>query len=131
MKILIVDDRAETKCKEIMEQCEKRYIDVEIEKAINPALNFLFHEKNYVDGIILDMGLSLYKDEKQFNPNGGDRILRELKRRKYNIPVLIFSEIESNEKEECDFVFDQLYNWGIKEEESKFYAFLEKLEEQS
>lgn len=131
MKILIVDDRAETKCKEIIEQCEKRYIDVEIKKAINPALYFLLREKNYVDGIILDMWLSLYEDEPQYNPTGGDRILRTLRTNGYHIPVLIFSETESNEKGKCDFVFAQLYNWGIKEEENKFYAFLEKLEEQS
>jgi len=130
MKILIVDDNAKTKCREIIEQCKKRNIDVEIIGSINPALHFLCYVKNHVDGIILDMGLPIYESEWQIKANGGDRILRELKRRGYNIPVLIFSETESKEKENCEFVFEQIYKWNIVQEEEKFYAFLEKLEKE-
>lgn len=130
MKILIVDDNAKTKCREIIEQCEKRNIEVEIVGAIGPACYLLRYEKIHIDGIILDMGLPIYEEERQINANGGDRVLRELIRKGYDIPVLIFSETESKEKEKCKFVFEQIYKWNIVSEEDKFYAFLEKLEKE-
>lgn len=131
MNILIVDDNAENKCWEIIEQCQERNINIDITGAIGPTCNFLQYAKRHINGIILDMGLPLYEGEIQIYDNGGDRILRFLRNEECTIPVLIFSVTESKEKEKCDFVFDQINRWGIVEEENKFYAFLKKLEEQS
>ena len=130
MKILIVDDNAKTKCRDIIEQCRERNIEVEIKGAIGSACYYLCHHENPIDGVILDMGLPIYEDERQYNANGGDRVLRELRRRNINIPVLIFSNTESKEKQNCKFVFAQIYNWYIVQEEEKFFAFLEKLQKE-
>jgi len=130
MRILIVDDRAETKCVEIMEECRRRNIDVSVEKGINSALWEIVCSGTTYDGIILDMGLPRLDDDMP-TERGGDSILCELRRRDYNIPVLIFSETESKWKNKCDFVFDQMTSWNVVEEEEKFYAFLEKLAEEN
>lgn len=127
MKILIVDDHAETKCMDIIEECKKRGVEVEIKKAVNPALRRICYEKQDIDGIILDMGLYMYEDSCLPEKRGGDRVLRELLRRKYNIPVLIFSTTDSFYKDKCDFVVDQMAEWNIVQEEEKFFSFLEKI----
>jgi len=128
MKILIVDDYPETKCWGIIEELKKRKIEYEIVKAINPALRKIVLDEIDIDGIILDMGLPIYEEKTMLEKNGGDRILRELKRRKINIPVLIFSETQSEFKSKCEFVFDQMTNWNIVQEENKYSAFLEKIQ---
>lgn len=130
MKILIVDDHAETKCRGIIEECNKRGIEVEIKKAINPALRRICYEQQDINGIVLDMGLGTYEDSYLLEVRGGDRVLRELLRRKYNIPVLIFSTTDSFYKDKCDFVVDQMTEWNVVQEQEKFYSFLEKIAEQ-
>lgn len=130
MRILIVDDCAKYKCKEILEVCEIRGIEVAIERGINPGLWEIIYSGTKYDGIILDMGLPLYGDEMP-ELRGGDCVLRELLRREYYVPVLIYSETESEWKDKCNFVFDQMTSWNIIQEEEKFYAFLEKIAEEN
>lgn len=130
MKILIVDDHAETKCRGIIEECNKRGIEVEIKKAINPALYRICREQQDIDGIVLDMGLGTYEDSYLLEVRGGDRVLRELLRKKCKIQVLIFSTTDSFYKDRCDFVVDQMREWNIVQEQEKFYSFLEKIAEQ-
>ena len=130
MKILIVDDHPEYKCREILEECEKRNIDVSIEKGINSGLWEVLYSGTKYDGIILDMGLPQLEDDMP-KQTGGDSILRELLRKENNIPVLIFSETESKWKNRCSFVFDQMTSWNVVEEEEKFYDFLEKIAEKN
>lgn len=128
MKILIVDDCAETKCIGIIEECKKRGIEVEIKKAISPALRRIIYEEQDINGIILDMGIPVYGGSYVEHEQAGNRILRELDRREYNIPVLIFSTTQSHYKDECNFVVDQMTDWNILQEEEKFFSFLEKIE---
>ena len=67
--------------------------------------------------------LGFTEDERE-----GDDVLRELHRKEYNIPVLIFSTTQCYYKDECDFVVDQMTDWNILQEEEKFFSFLEKIE---
>lgn len=130
MRILIVDDHAETKCRGIIEECQKRGIEVEIKKGRNSALRRIIYGEQEIDGIILDMGIPVFDDGYTEDEKEGDDVLRELERKEYNIPVLIFSTTESDYKDECDFVVDQMTDWYIVQEEEKFFKFLEKIEEQ-
>lgn len=131
MKILIVDDHPEYKCREILEVCENRGIEVVVKKSRNDGLWEIVCSGNKYDGIILDMGLPIFEDEKHIGERVGDEVLAELRRKDYNIPVLIFSETESKWKNRCSFVFDQMTSWNVVEEEEKFYDFLEKIAEKN
>ena len=128
MKILIVDDQAELKCSGIIKECEKRGVEVEIAKVRNSALLRIILQKQDIDGIVLDMGIPIYDDEFTEDEREGDDVLRELHRKKYKIPVLIFSTTDSFYKDQCDFVVDQMTSWNIIQEEDKFFSFLEKIE---
>lgn len=128
MKILIVDDYAETKCSGIIAECKKRGIEYEIEKGRNSGLRRIICKEQDIDGIILDMGIPIWDDEFTEDEREGDDVLRELHRKEYNIPVLIFSTTQSYYKDECDFVVDQMTDWNILQEEEKFFSFLEKIE---
>lgn len=131
MKILIIDDHPEYKCREILEVCESRGIEVVVKKARNPGLREIVCSGNKYDGIILDMGLPIYEGGRDIGERVGDEILAELRRKELSIPVLIFSETESKYKHRCDFVFDQMMTWNVLQEEEKFYKFLAKLEEKN
>lgn len=126
MKILIVDDHAETKCWWIIKECKKRGIEVEVKKGRNSALRRIVYGEQEIDAIVLDMGIPILDDGFP-EERGGDSVLRELRRKKYNIPVLIFSTTESNYKDECDFVVDQMEDWNVMQEQEKFFSFLEEL----
>lgn len=129
MKILIVDDYVEIKCWGIIKECKERGIEVEVAKSRNSALCRIICGQKDIDGIVLDMGLPVlegkFPEERE-----GDDVLMELHRKKCNIPVLIFSTTESEFKDECDFVVDQMTKWNVVEEEEKFFAFLEKIEKE-
>ena len=113
MKILIIDDNAEYKCREIFEQCRKSNIDVCVKKSRNSGLREIIYSKNKYDGIILDMGLPIYEGDFEIEESCGDEVLEELVRKEYDIPVLIFSETESEYKNICPFVFGQMTSWNV------------------
>lgn len=126
MRLLIVDDLADTKCMGLIRKCQNWGIDVEIKKAVNPALRRINWEEKKIDGIVLDMGLPLQDEEPVLNTNEGESILRELQRIGCNIPVLIFSERLVNTSSYAH-IFDQMKDWCVVEEEKKFENFLEEL----
>lgn len=128
MKILIVDDYAETKCSGIITEFKKRGIEYEIAKERNSALRRIICKEQNIDGIVLDMGIPVWNNEFTEDEREGDDVLRELHRMEYNIPVLIFSTTQSHYKDECNFVVDQMTDWNIQQEEEKFFSFLEKIE---
>lgn len=126
MKILIVDDHADTKCVGVIEECKRRNIEVEIARASKEAIFIIYSdEEKTLDGIILDMNMPMYPycTVKQ---REGENILKRLSHRKISIPVLIFSEEEIEEKYEQ--VFEHMKNWN--QENDKFLAFLEKVKEE-
>lgn len=130
MKILIVDDNAETKCYGIMEECKKRNIEVEIETSISSAVKKIVSNKGYkINGIILDMGLPIYSNSNEIEKNGGEEVIRQIVRRNNNIPVLVFSETELRSNYYA--VFNQIKDWNIVEEQMKFIEFIEYLKRKS
>ena len=126
MKILIVDDNAKIRCEGIIKECEKRAIEIEIAKASKQAMFIIYSDKEeMIDGIILDMNLPIYP-ECEIKRKEGEEVLRRLLISKINIPVLLFSKEQKEEK--YDQVFGQMRDWN--EEKDKFFAFLEKTQEE-
>lgn len=126
MKILIVDDNANTKCEGIIEQCKVRNIEVDIARASKEALFKIYSEEGKsIDGIILDMNMPIYPDcmPKQIE---GENVLKNLSHKKVNIPVLIFSDEDI--EGEYEQVFEHMKDWN--QEKNKFFNFLEKLPEE-
>ena len=93
--ILIVDDD-NYKSKNILNLIANvsDQIDVSIEKAINPGLKRVRVEE--FDIIILDMSLPLFDttESSNFNPFGGISFLKEMKRRRIGLPVVIVTQYE-------------------------------------
>lgn len=122
MKILVVDDNAHTKCVGIMEECEKRGIEVEIAIASKQAIFSICSEAGkMIDGIILDMDLPLFPHNKEIKQREGESILRKISKKHGDIPTLIFSQTNVSEKYEQ--VFGQMQVWNKVE----FLLFLEKV----
>lgn len=132
MKILIVDDYAETKCSGIIEECKKRNIQIEIVKAEYQAKIKLglkqenVNPEDIFNGIILDMGLPKSEKDRRIDIRSGETIIRFLKSYEYKIPVLIFSETEA--EVEYTELFGQISEF--EKEKDKFLLFLEKMEKE-
>lgn len=127
MKILIVDDHADTKCVGIMEQCKERKIEVKVAKASKEATFIICSDEGKtLDGIVLDMNLPLSPDDNNIKEREGENILRHLSRRNINIPVLVFSDTQMNSN--YVQVFDKMMDWN--KEGDKFLQFLEKIQKE-
>lgn len=88
--ILVIED-SDTKYESIMSALVNNGVsNINREKAVNPALRRLFYTDFKPSMIILDMQFPLYEDTRP-QCDSGLRILRELKRRNYPIPVVICS----------------------------------------
>lgn len=126
MKILIVDDRADTKCACIIEECRRRNIEIEIARASKEAIFMIFSDEGEtIDGIILDINMPMYP-YCIVKLREGENLLKSLSNRKINIPVLIFSDEDI--EGEYDQVFEHIKDWY--KEKNKFFDFLEKLPEE-
>ncbi|MBL7704329.1 MAG: response regulator [Taibaiella sp.] len=124
MKILIIEDDKVKK--------EKLSIflegnEVEIKESFQSGLDSL--KKNTYDLLILDMTIPLWEETKNdinqnYEPFGGERILREMKRKKIHVPVVLFTMFDkfpinnevltfqqknSEYKQTYDFYIDGVY----------------------
>lgn len=125
MKIFMVDDEIELKCKGIIEECNKRDIDVVVATNQRDVLRRL-PEKLDFDGIILDMAFPVTNSSDLVDLWAGEKILKELHRSGCKIPVLIFSKIGAPGK--YPNVFAQMKYWDDEGEKAKFYEFIRHLE---
>lgn len=123
MKIFMVDDEFFTKCKGIIEECNKRGIELEIATSQRDVLRKL-PEKFDFDGIILDMAFPVTDSSDFIDIKAGEKVLKELQSNKCQIPILIFSKIEVQEK--YPNIFNQIKCWD--EERDKFNEFIKYLE---
>ena len=120
MNILLIDDEWQTKCTEILLECDKKQIDIDIAESICSGIYIIVsHRKNY-DGIILDMDLPKLIDGKKIEELGGDIILKKMKEINKINPVLIFSKNKSIEKSKTDFVVGEMSEF----KKEIFYDFL-------
>lgn len=94
-KLLIVDDdNYKTVNIEKLIASYNNSIEVSIERALNPGL--LRIRKDRFDLIILDMSLPLFDkaESSNFNPFGGIKFLREMRRKQIDTPTIIVTQYE-------------------------------------
>lgn len=124
MRILIIEDD-KTKKEKLSNLLEKH--DYEIRESFQSGLDAL--RNSQYDLLILDMTIPLWeKENNDINQNyeqfGGERILREMKRKKINVPVVLFTmfdkflqgnetltfeQINENYRRLYDFYIDGVY----------------------
>lgn len=105
--VVLVEDN-EGKKDNLIPILEKEGIEYIVFSSINPTLKFVVEPSNKIDGIILDMGLPVFDDGRNYKVYGGIEILEELKRKEINIPVLINSEqLIDIDSKEFPFVFKE------------------------
>jgi len=98
MKILVVEDDA-LKRTYVLEFLKSRNIDVHWCYSVNPAIKYCIKNTTEISGIILDLGLTSYDNSIDYEFTKGLNLVKELTRKKINIPILINSTTYINLKE--------------------------------
>lgn len=105
--VVLVEDNAD-KADNVTKILEKEGVEYHQLTALNPALRFITKESKKIDGIILDLGLPRFENERVENLYAGIDIVKELKRVGINIPVLINSTtLVDIDEEKYPFVFKE------------------------
>lgn len=129
MKIIVIEDE-EFKRDEIINFLTQHNIEFETFEYVHPALRYILANKNDVSGIILDLGL-------QSSPSMFDRslyrgfdVVKELNRKKLDIPILINSTTEVDMIDSYPSVFGQKREMHDYDSLDAFISYLRKREEQ-
>ena len=94
MRILILED-AIFKREQITDFLETKNIEYVTYEYVLPALKDITKNKDFISGIILDLGLQSSIDAPEtYSLQKGLDVIRELSRKKINIPVLVNSSTE-------------------------------------
>ena len=127
MRILIVDDSI-AKCNWIKEVLKREQVEYEQFFNLYGAIKEVLKDKAY-NGIILDMQFPIAEglEEEDY---AGKEFLRELKRKKVNIPVLGNSTV-SFSGVEYEFYRGKLSGYYTPDDAKKLIEFLENIKEQS
>lgn len=95
MKILIVDDDdfKTNNIKEILNEVNASFI-IDVEKSLNCGLRRI--RKDTFDIILLDMSMPTFSitDSQNFDSYGGKTFLKEMKRKKIEIPVIVITQYD-------------------------------------
>jgi len=129
LKVLIVEDQ-EFKRTNLTTFLQKRNIDFEICEYLNDALRYIYKNTKDISGIILDLGLQSSRDYDDYSLYRGLDLVIELKRKRWDIPVLINSTTEVGILDEYPFIFGQRTIIESYEMLEKFITFLTQREEQ-
>ena len=130
MKILIVEDSM-CKREQLVEFLEKEKVEFEVCEYVNTALRYIRANKANVAGIILDLGLESMPGAYDANPYRGLDVVREMKRLKLDIPVLINSTTELEMvSAEYPCVFGHRIEMDDYDSLESFVSFLRQREEQ-
>lgn len=94
-KILIVDDDdfKINNIKEVLNEINSDYV-IDVEKSLNYGLRRMREEK--FDIVLLDMSMPTFsiKDSKNFDSYGGKSFLKEMRRKKIGIPVIVITQYD-------------------------------------
>lgn len=130
MKILIVEDSV-WKREQLVEFLEKEKIEFEVCEYVNNALRYILANRADIVGIILDLGLESMPGAHDAKPYRGLDVLREMKRLKLEIPVLINSTTELDMvSAEFPCVFSHRTEMDDYDSLENFISFLRQREEQ-
>lgn len=98
MKLLCIEDNF-LKRNHIGEFFEKKGITMDEMEYINPALEYIFKNKDKISGIILDLGLKSSKWSDDYDSYKGLEVITELENKQIQIPILINSPLEIHFKD--------------------------------
>ena len=127
MKILVVeDDDLKAEC--VAKFLETRNVEMHLENAVIPAILYASKHSNQISGIILDLGLTISGNPRDYECEGGMMLVERLTFDKINIPILINSSTEINLESvmaEYKTVKGQMYVEDDYETLGRFITFLE------
>ena len=122
-RILIIEDN-EPKLNRIKEFCAQYWPDYSLECrcSYNSALNEVVHHGKFYDIILLDVSMNTYEvnddaSDGEQEPLAGSNILRFMKLRKINVPVIVITMYESF----VDGIKIDKLDDGFREKYSEFY----------
>ena len=128
-KILIVEDD-QFKQEDVIRFLKNKGIEYVVSEYLNDSLMYIRKHKDDIQGIVLDLGLPRFESMEDYDLYMGLNLLKELKRLKLNIPVLINSTTFAGMLDEYPFVYGQRMCMESYEMLEKFVTFLTKREEQ-
>lgn len=128
MRIMILDDSI-AKCNWIKEVLKRQQVEYEQFLNLYGAIKEVLKDKAYYNGIILDMQFPIAEGLEAEDYAGKD-FLRELKRKKVNIPVLGNSTVGFRCGEEYEFYKGKLSGYYTPDDAKKLIEFLENIKEQ-
>ena len=129
-KILIVEDCLYKRI-QLVDFLKEKEIEFEVCIFVYQALRSIRANKENIAGIILDLGLETMPGACDATPYRGLEVVRELIRKRLNIPVLINSTTEVEiSKEDYPFFFGHRTDMNDYEILEDFISFLKTREEQ-
>ena len=134
--VAIVDDRTESKCRNVIEVLRQNAIEFEVFKSITSVLREVYNYPEKYCGMVLDMQLPQYDNEPlSTKRNGGEIILKRLSNRGGNIPILLNTTSYVPEEKLSLEYYRNVHGiirggYETKEELNKIYSFVELVREQ-
>lgn len=128
MRILILDD-SKTKCNWIKEIFKQRNIEYEQITYLNGAYLKILKSTSYYQGIILDMQFPILEDS-TVKGNAGEILLKKLKNRNIQIPVLGNSMMSFPNQKEYPFLKGKIDGYETLDGRNILLKFLESIAEQ-
>lgn len=89
-KLLIVEDDWH-KLRFLQELLNKKNVEIHLCTSITPAIKYAVKYSKDISGIILDLGLTSFDDSRDYEWDKGLILVKELTRKRINIPILINS----------------------------------------
>lgn len=130
MQILCIDDDF-LKRNHIGGYFEEKGIILKEFEFVNPALEYIFRNKDNISGIILDLGLQSFKGSNDYDIHKGLEVIIELENKQIQIPILINSSIDFDLKEgEHPYAFGHRKRKNDYKILEDFVSFLRRREEQ-
>lgn len=134
MKLAIVDDNYERKCRLIINILKREQIDYEPFKSINSFLQTIRAKPDAYEGIFLDMQLPRFEDEHcVVVRNGGEIILKHLDYYNIKLPFILNTTMPISKEKLNGYLYRNMYaqivGLGTRYEIDVIYSFIRKLSE--
>lgn len=134
LKLAIVDDNYERKCRLIINILEREQIDFEAFKSINSFLQTIRTKPDAYEGIFLDMQLPRFEDEHSaVVRNGGEIILKHLNYYNIKLPFILNTTMPISKEKLNGSLYKNMYaqivGLGTRYEIDVIYSFIRELSE--
>ena len=133
MRLAIVDDNYERKCKQIINILKREQIDFEAFKSINSFLQTIHTKPDAYQGFFLDMQLPQSDEQSEVVRDGGEIILKNLNYYNIQIPFILNTTMLMSKEKLNGFLYKNMYahivGLGTRYEIEVIYSFIRKLSE--